>query len=45
MVDRVCPAEATWGGGGVGHGKSRGCKTRKEVAEDRETTDLSVMVK
>ena len=26
-------------------GKSRGCKTRKEVVEDRETTDLSAMGK
>ena len=27
------------------HGKSRGCKTRKEAEEDRETTDLSAIVK
>ena len=30
---------------GTKHGKSRGCKTRKEAVEDRETTDLSAMVK
>ena len=27
------------------HARSRGCKTRKEVVEDRETTDLSAMAK
>ena len=31
--------------GGTKHRKSRGCKTIKEVIEDRETTDLSVMAK
>ena len=30
---------------GAKHGKSRGCKTTKEVVEDRETTNLSAMVK
>ena len=43
MVDCVCPAE-TWGGG-TKDIKSRGCKTRKDVVEDGETTDLSVMAK
>ena len=42
MVDRVWPVE-TWGE--TKHGKSRECKTRKEVEEDRETTDLSAMLK
>ena len=31
--------------GGTEYGKGRGCKTRKEVVEDREPTDLSAMVK
>ena len=31
------------GGGGTMHGKSRGCSTRNEAVEDRETTDLSAM--
>ena len=43
MVDSVIPAE-TWGRH-LKHGKSRGCKTRKKVEEDRETTDLFAMVK
>ena len=30
---------------GTKHRKSRGCKTRKEAGEDKETTDLSAMVK
>ena len=33
----MCPAEP-WG---TKHGKCGECKTRKEVAEDRETIDLS----
>ena len=28
---------------GTKHRKSRGCKTRKEVVEDKKTTDLSGM--
>ena len=44
MVDLVCPA-GTWSGG-TKHGKSRRCKTRKEVVRDRETTtNLSAMAK
>ena len=31
--------------GGRKHRKNRVCKTRNEVVEDRETTELSVMVK
>jgi len=30
---------------GTKHGKGGGCKTRKEVEENRETTNLSVMGK
>ena len=36
----------TWGGDGEDkQGEGSGCKTRKEVVEDRETTDFSAMVK
>ena len=43
MVDNVLQEE-TWGGeGDAKHRKKRGCKTRKEEVEDRETTDLSGM--
>ena len=41
IVDCVSLAES-WG---RKNGKNRGCKTRKEAGEDRETTDLSVMTK
>ena len=30
---------------GTKHGEGRGCKTKNEVEEDRETTDLLVMMK
>ena len=43
MVDHVSPAETL--GVGTNHRRSRGCKTRKEMGEDRENTDLSAMVK
>ena len=42
LVDCVRPAD-TWGR--TNHGEGRGCKSRKEAEEDRENTDLSVMVK
>ena len=38
LVDHVHPAETL-------RGESRGCKTRKEAVVDRDTTDLSAMVK
>ena len=34
MMDHVRFAETL--GGGTKHGKSRGCKTRKEAVEDRD---------
>ena len=39
MMDHVSPAE-NWG---TKHRNRRGCKTRKEAVEDKETTGLSVM--
>ena len=44
MVDPVRPAE-TFGWRRTKPQKSRECKIRKEVVENRETADLSVMVK
>ena len=35
----------TYLGSETKHGKSRGCKTRKEMVESRETTNLSAMAK
>ena len=42
MVDWVIPAKNL---GETKHRKSKGCKTRKEAVEDRETNDLSVTAK
>ena len=39
------PCRNLGGGGGAKHGKSRECKKRMEVVEDRETIDLSAMAK
>ena len=43
LVNRMLPTD-TWGRG-INHREGRGCKTRKEVEEDRETTNLSAMAK
>ena len=40
MLDHVGPAEI-WSGGKAY--KKRGCNTRKEVVEDRDITELSVI--
>ena len=42
VVDCLHPAETYRG---TKHGKSIVCKTRKEIEEDRETIDLSMMGK
>ena len=50
IVDRASYAKTLGEGVGVEggtakHGRSRGCKTIKEVVEDRETTNLSPVTK